>query len=185
MLDLSAYSSDFSGVLDAKTSHLTPYLTRMLAMNKFLLFVLLSIGTTAFAGITKWVDDEGHVHYSDNPPPPNVKAKTLSSSAPDSESASSAPESAPAAPKTLAEKEAELKKAQKTKQEAADKAAKEQGHADALKANCATAQQNLRTLQEGIRLVQVEANGEHSVMDDEQRQKSIARAQQDISANCK
>lgn len=152
-------------------------------MSKFLLIILILAYTDTFAAINKWVDDQGHVHYSDQPPPGNAKAETLHSvSDQDSNTAST---SAPAAPKTIAEREAELKKSQKAKQEAANKALQKQASEDAKKASCATSQQNLRTLQEGIRMIEVDANGERSYMDDKQRLERIAKAQQDISAYCK
>ena len=151
-------------------------------MSKFLLIILMLGSINIYAGINKWVDDQGHVHYSDQPPPGNTKAETLhSTSGSDSNVAAS---SAPAAPKTIAERDAELKKSKKAKQEAANKALLKQAEEDARKASCATSQQNLRTLQQGIRMVEVDANGERSYLDDKQRQERIAKAQQDVSAYC-
>lgn len=149
-------------------------------MKKFLLILLMLVSTNTFAALSKWVDADGKVHYSDQPPPPNVKAKTLRVT-----SDTAAPASAPAAPKTIAEREAELRKAQQAKKEAAGKAAQEQARVEAEKSACATAQQNLRTLQEGMRIMEVDAKGERSYLDDEQRQQRIAKARQDISAYCK
>src|SRR3972149_880557 len=109
----------------------------MTAMKKILLILLTLVSASALAGLHKWVDADGKVHYSDQPPPANVKATTLrsTSSAKDSASESgAAASSAPAAPKTIAEREAELKKAQQAKKEAADKAAQKQGEADARRA---------------------------------------------------
>jgi hypothetical protein len=154
----------------------------IIAMSKFLLIILMLANATTFAAINKWVDGQGQVHYSDQPPPSEVRAKTLLST---SESdGNAAATSAPAAPKTIAEREAELKKSQKAKQEAANKALQKQVSEDAKKASCATSQQNLRTLQEGIRMVEVDANGERSYMDDKQRQERIAKAQQDVATYC-
>ena len=119
---------------------------------------------------------------------PNVKAKTLrvtSDAAAPASASGVAAASAPAAPKTTAEREAELKKAQQAKKEAADKAAKEQARIEAEKANCAAAQQNLRVLQEGMRMVEIDAKGERSYLDDEQRRQRIEKAQQDIKTYCK
>ncbi|MBI5430056.1 MAG: DUF4124 domain-containing protein [Nitrosomonadales bacterium] len=155
-------------------------------MKEFLLIFLMLASTGAYAALTKWVDADGRVHYSDQTPPADAKAKTLRST-----SGSAAPASRddtgtpPSAPKTIAEREAELRKTQQEKKAAAEKAAQEQANADALKANCATAQKNLRVLQEGIRMVDVDANGERSYMDDEQRKEHIAKSQQDISRYCK
>lgn len=153
-------------------------------MSKFLLIILMLAYTDTFAAINKWVDDQGHVHYSDQPPPSNAKVETLRSTS-DSDGNTTTPTSAPAAPKTIAEREVELKKSKKAKQEAANKALQKQAEEDAQKASCATSQQNLRTLQEGIRMVEVDANGERSYLDDNQRQERIAKAQQDVSTYCK
>ena len=87
--------------------------------------------------------------------------------------------------KTIAEREAELKKVQQAKKEAADKAAQEQEKIEAEKAYCDAAQQNLRTLQEGMRMVEIDAKGERFYLDDEQRRQRIEKAQQDIKTYCK
>jgi hypothetical protein len=156
--------------------------TGMIAMSKFLLILLMLASANAFAAISKWVDAQGLVHYSDQPPPPDTKAKTLRS-VPDTGAIAGA--SGVPAQKTIAEREAELKKAQKAQKDAADKAAQKQANENAKKANCTTAQQSLRTLQEGMRMVQVDPNGERSYMDDAQRQQRIAQTQKDIDTNCK
>lgn len=155
-------------------------------MKKILLILLMLASTTAFAALSKWVDADGKVHYSDQQPPANVKAKTLritpGAAAPMSASGAA---SAPVAPKTIAEREAELKKTQLAKKQAADKAAQEQARIDAEKANCDAAQLNLRALQEGMRMVEIDAKGERSYLDDAQRRQRIEKAQQDIKAYCK
>jgi hypothetical protein len=150
-------------------------------MIKYLLFLLILTSTNAIAEITKWVDSNGKVHYSDQPPPPEEKPKILRSYAETHDSASSSV----AAPKTIAEREAELKKAQKAKNEAADKAAQKQAAKDAQQASCIAAQQNLRGLQDGMRMVEVDAKGEHSFLEDAKREQLIAKAQKDISTYCK
>ena len=156
-------------------------------MKRFLLIFLLLTSTGTSAALNKWVDANGQVHYSDLPPPTDVEAKTLRSSSGTEQSASwnDTGASAPAATKTIAEREADLKKIQQEKKAAADKVAKDQADAEALKSSCAAAQQNLRVLQEGIRIMEVDANGERSYMDDEQRQQNIAKTQLDISRHCK
>jgi Domain of unknown function (DUF4124) len=153
----------------------------MLDMNKYLLFLLILTSTNALAAITKWVDSNGQVHYSDQPPPSNVRPKTL---LPDSDTQDTA-SSGVAAPKTIAEREAELKKAQKSKKEATEKAAQKQSAADAQQASCAAAQQNLRDLQSGIRMVEIDAKGERSYIDDNQREQRVEKAQKGISNYCK
>ena len=149
-------------------------------MEKFLLIFLIVASTNACAEVNKWVDNQGQVHYSDQPPPPDVQAKAFGSASEGSGSAS-----AVAGEPTFVQQEAAVKRAQLAEQAAAAQAAQKQAAADTLKANCATAQENLRTLQSGVRLLEVNANGERSYMDDAQRQQRIDKVQQDISNNCK
>jgi hypothetical protein len=150
-------------------------------MTKYLLILLILTSTNALAAINKWVDSDGKVHYSDQPPPPDVRPKTLRLDADTQDTAGSGV----SAPKTIAEREAELKKAQKEKKEAADKAAQKQSVTDAQQASCNIAQQNLRALQDGIRMVEIDAKGERTFIDDQQREQRIGKAQKDISTYCK
>lgn len=149
-------------------------------MKSSLLLLLLLSATNAFPASYKWVDENNRTHYSEQPPP-HIKAKVLTSVS----SESSAAASSPAAPKTIAERAAELDKAKLAKKDNAEKAAQKQAYDDALKANCDAAKKNLVALNDGIRLVEINANGERSYMTDEQRQQETAKAQQDIQANCK
>ena len=151
-------------------------------MNKFLAFFLLLVCTNSFAAISKWVDSDGQVHYSDQPPPSDVRQKTLRADygTGDSQSASSA-----AAPKTLAEREAELRKAEIEKKKAAENTAQKQAETAAKQANCANAQQNLRTLQSGIRIMGADASGQPGYIDDAERAQRVAKTQSDISTYCK
>jgi len=140
-------------------------------------FVLISFNT--YAQLIKWVDANGKVHYSDSPPPDDVKAETLHIST--SHAASS---SAPPAAKTIAEQEAELKKTQKAKLEAAQKEAKAQEQARIKQSNCAQARTQLSTMQDSPRIATYDANGERSIMDDATRQQRIQDAQKAISDYC-
>ncbi len=169
-------------------------------MKKILLLLLTLLSANALAAINKWVDEHGQVHYSDQPPPANVKAQkvipalgpeatqpakatgTPPASAP---AATTTAASAPAAAKTAAERDAELKKAKQAKEEAAKKAAQEQAIADTYKANCENAQRNLRMLQSGMRIAEIDTNGQRYYLSDAQRQERITKAQQDIATYCK
>jgi hypothetical protein len=157
-------------------------MTEMIDMKKYLFFSLLLTSTCAFAAITKWVDSDGRIHYSDQPPPPNTQQKTLRS---DDNAQASRNASGVAAPKTIAEQEAELKKAQLAKKEAADKAAQKQAVTDAQQANCTSARHNLATLQSGVRVAEVNEKGEPIYLDDNEREQRIAKAQNDVSTYCK
>lgn len=155
-------------------------------MNKYLLIFLMMFSASAFPALTKWVDANGQVHYSDGPPPPNAnKQKILKKTSSDTSASSGDDSAASSAPKTTAEREAELKRAQQEKKAAADKAAKQQADAEAMKEHCAALKSNLMAMQQGLRIVQFDADGNRSYMDDQQREQRMAKIQQDISADCK
>jgi hypothetical protein len=155
-------------------------------MCKFLLIFLILASANAFAEVNKWVDDQGRVHYSDQAPPPEVQAKALRSASEGAGSASGvAGTDAPAESKSFVEQEAALKKEQQAKQAAAEQAAQKKAAADALKADCDSARRNLRSLQSGARIMDINASGERYIIDDTQRQQRIEKAQQDISNLCK
>lgn len=153
-------------------------------MNKCLLIFLMLFSASAFPALIKWEDADGHIHYSDVPPPPSAKTKILRKTSGKTPPKAGGDSPADAAPKTVAEREAELKKAQQEQKEADDKAAKQQAAAEAKKTYCATLQQNLRALQEGVRIMDVDADGNRSFLEDEQRQQRITKIQQDISTTC-
>jgi hypothetical protein len=157
-------------------------IARVIIMSKTLLILLMLACANSFAAVSKWVDSQGQVHYSDEPPPAEVKSETLR---PTSETEGTAATKTPEMPKTIAERAADLKKAQQAKKEAAEKAAQSQAAADAIKANCDNAQQNLKALQSGMRMVEVNAKGENVYIDDKVRQQRLEKSQQDISRYCK
>jgi len=152
-------------------------------MNKFLMILLILASTSTFGAINKWVDSEGRVHYSDEPPPADAKSKTLHPDANTQQGNASA--SGVAATKTIAEREAELKKAQLSNKDAADKSAQKQAAAKAQQTSCDLAQQNLRSLQSGLRMVDINEKGEQTFIDDKQREERVAKAQKDIGTYCK
>lgn len=156
-------------------------------MKNCLLVILMMFGINAFAEVNKWVDENNKVHYSDQPPPASAKSRKLRSASDTkvtTDKSAATASSATAAPKTIAEREAELRKAQQAKKESADLAAQNQAKEEARKASCNQAQVSLKALQEGIRMVEIDAKGERSYLDDEQRQQRIAKTQQDISKLC-
>jgi hypothetical protein len=171
----------FSRIFRLELISIKKPLPGMIAMSKFLLILLMLASTNTFAAISKWVDDQGQVHYSDRPPPREAKSETIRSASGTQDSASSSVD----ATKTITEQDADLKKDKLAKQAVADKAAQKKAAEDALRANCATAQENLRSLQSGVRMMEINANGERSYIDDTQRQQRIDKAQQNISNYCK
>jgi len=149
-------------------------------MKYSLAIYLLLTSITSHAALNKWVDADGKVHYSDTAPA-DVKVKTLrSSAAPDAIT----PVSGVAAPKSLAEREAEWKKSQKSKVEAAQKAAQEQEAALVKQKNCESARNNLSTYENSPAIVMYNEKGERAFMDDTARKQNIDEARKAVSSFC-
>lgn len=152
--------------------------------------ILLPLGAQAQ---WQWVDKDNKKVFSDQPPPPDIPdssilhrpASSRSAAPPVSDAAGGAAPAAAPAPvaktvdKTLEEKARKTEEAEKAKQAAeAEKAAK--AKAD----NCARARQAKATMDSGIRLAQVNAQGERIVMDDDARAAEQQRLQGVMASEC-
>ncbi|HWH48908.1 MAG TPA: DUF4124 domain-containing protein [Burkholderiales bacterium] len=141
----------------------------------------------AFGETYKWTDAEGKVHYSDQPPPPNVK-KSVTVKPPASAAPAAAPEtggSPAAAPKSTAEQDAEFnrRRTEAAEREAAEKKAAET--AAEKKTNCALAKAELARVQSGGRIARVNENGEPVYLNDSEIGQETARAKKTADAWCK
>jgi len=144
---------------------------------------LVFFSFASHAEISKWIDAEGKVHYSDTPPG-NIKAKTIKSTAVSNNTEMPTPASGAPAPQTLAEREAAWKKTQKSKEEAAQKAAKEQEAISAKQKNCEIARNNLATLENSPVIATYNAQGERNIMDDSARKQHTEEARKAVSSYC-
>jgi hypothetical protein len=143
------------------------------------IIALSLLGLNAHAGVNKWVDSEGKVHYSDAPPP---EAKTETVRNISGKGQADAP--ATYSPKSYAEREAEMKKSKLEKEGAAQKKAQEETNAKAKQANCEAARQNARSLESGGRIVTYDANGERTYMEDDARTQRLEEAREAASKYC-
>lgn len=150
-----------------------------MALKRLLLASLCALTLSAHAGLVKWVDESGTVHYSDQPPP-DTRTETVRNVA--GKDAPAAP--AASAPKSVAEREAELKRARQEKQTAEQAREQEAARAAERQRNCAAARQNLQAMQEGGRIVTYDANGERTFLDDDARAARIEAAQQAVNQAC-
>lgn len=130
--------------------------------------------TSAWA-LTKWVDADGHVVYSDTPPP-GVGGKDIRSSG--------GGQSTAVPQKSVAEQEADLKKAKQGKEEAQKKEEQKTADNEAKRKSCESARENLRTLESGSRITTVDANGERVFMDDSMIQQRIDEARRVAEQSC-
>jgi hypothetical protein len=140
--------------------------------------VLLLFSLNAQA-VHKWVDADGNVTYSDTLPP-DVEAQTLRSSGSSNETST---RNTPAQ-KSLAEREAELKKSKLEKNEAAQKNAQKTSEAETKIKNCESARESLRALESGNRISTIDANGERIILDDVAIQQRITEARRVTEKNC-
>lgn len=162
----------------------------------------VAVPGTTLAQAYKWRDEKGGMVFSDTPPPPNIpRANILQAPkgmvpavAPATGSVTTASpamtsgdggKTGAAAPKSVAEREADYKKrqlqAQKKTKEDAEKNEREQQRL----ANCEAQRQNLVSMESGQRIARTDSKGERYFVDDEQRAKDVAKARQDmIAAKC-
>lgn len=155
-------------------------------MKTFLLLFLILASPSGYAALNKWVDSEGRVHYSDTPPPPEFKATKLrGATSEESSPGQNETDATSTDPKNIAQREAELKKAQQDKKAAEEKAAKDLAYAESLKESCTAARKNLTILKDGRRIAELNDKGETVYLEDDQRQKNIEKTEQDIAKYCK
>ena len=141
------------------------------------LLVLLS--ANAHAELHKWVDAAGNVHYSDAAPPADASEQQVHIP----QAPAAAPGEAPAE-KSIMEREADLKKALKAREDAAQQAAVEQKNAAIRKQNCANSQNSLRALENAPRIASYDAAGNQVIIDDATRQNKIEQARKAVSEFC-
>ena len=147
--------------------------------------VACAFATVAMAQQYKWTDKDGRTQYGDNPPP-GVKATRIKGPS----GPSSPPPSAPAASKDVGKDgkpltpEQAFRKRQQEAEEAAKKDADKQAQAEAKRKNCESAQASLRQLESGQRIGQVNAQGERTYMEDDQRARATQNAQKSVADWC-
>lgn len=146
----------------------------------FLLIVAMGFAAGAFAQQFRWVDKDGRVQYGDTPPP-GVKATRLKPPPP----GAAAP--APAAKKDgkPLSPEAAFRKRQQEREEAEKKAAQASSDDATRRANCESAQGQIRQIQSGQRITSVNAQGERVFLEDAERARELERARRAAAENCK
>jgi hypothetical protein len=148
-----------------------------------MVLALAACAASVQAQVYKWVDKDGKVQYSDQPPPPDAAKSALqkvistSSSAPAAQSDKAA-EKAPDKGKEFEKRRSESAEKQKKADEASKLAGRKQE-------SCANARAHLKNLEVDGRLSMIDANGERYFLEEDQRQQEIARAQDAIAESCK
>ena len=143
----------------------------------------------------QWVDKDNKKVFSDQAPPPDIPEKNIlrkpgtagkrlnfsAPPAPTETAAVAAPAAKPAGvDKELTEKAKKAEDADKAKQ-----AAEEQKVAQAKAENCSRARQGKATMDSGIRVARLNAQGEREIIDDNARAAETQRLQSVIDTDCK
>lgn len=164
------------------------------------LLLALAAGSFTVAAIAQWqwIDKDGRKVFSDRSPPGDIPQKSIlkrppgSARLPDVSPAADAPTGTAAAPgpkasaPKLSGRDTELE-ARKKKTEDEDNARKKVEDERISKAkadNCARARTSMTTLQSGIRISTMNANGEREIIDDARRAAETKRAQDIIDSSC-
>lgn len=164
-----------------------------MTLSRLCLLGLLALAATAASAqsIWKWRDRDGHVMVSDRPPGAEIPDRDIlqrphATHPPVASGDAASPPAVPASAGTDKDLEArrnKLAQAQAADKEAKANAAKERVSAEKAQ-NCQRACNQLQMLQSGVRMARANDKGEREFLDDKTRSDEIARAQQQISANC-
>ena len=161
-------------------------------MIRYATLALCLLALPAGAALYKWTDENGKVHYSDQPPPNSVKkSETIKQQKP----AASVPE-APAAPpgqegkpteasKTPADQEMEFRRRKVQESEEQAKAQREAQLAEEKKQECARATARVTALQTGARVSRYGPNGEQIYLSDAEIAQELIQARKVADSWCK
>jgi hypothetical protein len=152
----------------------------------------------------QWLDKNGKKVFSDQAPPPDIPEKNIlrrvgpppaarSTANPnvDAPPAEGAADAAAASKAAAAPKPSGVDKELEEKTKKAEAEAKAKQDAEAAKVakakadNCALARQGKATMDSGMRIAKVNAQGEREIMDDKARAAEQKRMQSVIDADCK
>ncbi|WP_293006367.1 DUF4124 domain-containing protein [Nitrosomonas sp.] len=149
-------------------------------MRIFVLTVIaLLFSTSVSAQIYKWVDETGKIHYTDQPPPPDVNTQGQQlniNAAPTTGSHQGSPANNPSDARD------EFEKRRKQRQE---NEAKDQAQAETNQKKCTEAQTQLRMYSDSPRLTIPDGAGGMVYVDDDLRQRRIDDANKAIAKFCK
>jgi hypothetical protein len=144
-------------------------------MKQFLVLACaLAISTGAVAQLYKWVDKDGRITYSDQPPPAQQSKQLTVGGG----------QTGTALPSAV-ERDKELEKGRTEAREKA-KASEEAGKKTQVdQENCLRAKSYLRTVTDGGRISTTDDKGERVLLDDQQIEAERVKAQKAVDESCK
>ena len=142
-----------------------------------MLCIYILLAGTAQAAIYKWVDANGDVHYSQNPPPPGVAGETLQPPPPDVDTET--------ATKQLNEQERQFEEFHKQREEQADKESQAAAELALQQKNCQMAKDRLASYEQRPNINFVQEDGSRVRATEEERQAEIKKSEDMIQEFCK
>ncbi|MET0517735.1 MAG: DUF4124 domain-containing protein [Burkholderiaceae bacterium] len=169
--------------------------SRSFARIGLLAALLLCIALPAQAQ-WKWRDAAGKVQYSDLPPPNGTPEKDILQKPPGQRvqvvtlpapgASVPAPASAPRAASAPGKSDAEQAKLKQQEQEQRARQKEEEKRvADQKRENCSRAQDNMKLLQDGVRVTRRNDKGENIYLDDAMRAEEIRRTRAVVDSECR
>ena len=141
-----------------------------------LVLFLLSLGV-AQAEVYRWVDSQGRVQYSDQPPPGVNAQKVTAKPATGAQCT--------AGTKSYQEQDQEFRKRRVEEEEKARKQAAADQQTKAKEQNCTQAKNQLAALQGGGRFSKTNEKGEREVLDEKGIEAAIVDAKRSVAEWCK
>ncbi len=148
-------------------------------MKKTIGVILMLLSGTVFGQMYKCVSPSGQVEYASVCPPGAKQENTGIRNSPGA-AASDAPQ------KSIAERDADFRKRQMEKQDAAAKQEKTSAESEQRKRSCDSARSYLASLKSGARISRTDPKtGERVFLEDTDYARESADAQRAVDANCK
>lgn len=159
-------------------------------MKRIVTLALLLAALPAWSVMYKWVDADGKVHYSDQPPPDGAKKQeTVNMKTQPAAPAAPAPQPdgkpTAAKPKTAADQEMEFRKRRVAVAEAEAKRQQEADAAADKQKKCEQAKSRVAALQNGGRITKYGPNGEPIFLNDDEIAKEAVDARKTADSWCK
>jgi Domain of unknown function (DUF4124) len=154
-----------------------------------LALILAAAFATPASAQWKWRDKNGVVQYSDLPPPPGIPSQDVLQRSTTGRQGVAGP-AASAAASGVRGADPELEGKRRTAEQQKNDKAKAEERAQAERVaiakadNCSRAKGHMKSLEDGLRMVRTNANGEREVLDDKARAEEKARTREAIASDC-
>lgn len=162
-------------------------------MMRYASLVLCLLATPVWADMYKWTDEDGKIHYSDQPPPTAItKSETIKAAKPPASQAppADAPPTATGqpgatAPKSASDQEMEFRRRRLQQAELEAKTQKDAQAAEEKKRNCQRATAQVQAYERGGRITRYGPNGEQLYLTDGEVQTELSNARKSADSWCK